>query len=134
MREKELSVGRTPESREQYVIGNDYAKFGEMLDVRVNLLVAVEMRVVICAKVFEGITAEDEVNSDEQGMSHRHSGSVLATMCDQAVVLRGEELTYMVVAANAGAAIANTETTTRAKTRNFLIFFIAIILLSKRAH
>ena len=94
---KELSVGWRLESNAQYVIGNVYAKFGELLDVRVNLLLAVEMSVVICAKVFEGISAEDEVNSDEQGMSYRHSSPIFATMCDQAVVLRAEEtaLTFL---------------------------------------
>ena len=52
------------DSSPQNVIGDGHAELGELLDVRANLLLAVEMRVVISAKVIEWNSAQHKVNRD----------------------------------------------------------------------
>ena len=62
-----------------------------VLDMGVNLLLAVELSVVISAKVVEVKAGEDEVNSDEDRMSNGQSSTIFASVSHEARVLSGEE-------------------------------------------
>ena len=79
------------ESGSQEVIGNRNAKLGELLDMRVNFLLAVELAVIVSAKVLELGTAENKVDCDEHGMSHSHGRAIFASMRNQSVILCVEE-------------------------------------------
>ena len=46
------------------MIGNVDAELGELLDVRVDFLLAIELHVVVRAEVFEFAAVEHEVNRD----------------------------------------------------------------------
>ena len=62
------------------MIGNSNTQLGELLDVRVDFFVPVELHIIISAKVFELLPAKDKVNRNENRMSYGHSGPVLTPM------------------------------------------------------
>lgn len=75
-----VNIGRLLNRLPNNVIGYGNAKLGELLDMRVNLLVAVEPIVVLRTKVFELMAGEYKENSNGHRMCDCHCGPVSAAM------------------------------------------------------
>ena len=48
-----------------------------MLDMRINLLLTVELVIIVSAKIVELIAGEDKINGNENRMSDSHSSAIL---------------------------------------------------------